>query len=185
MPEHIQYEDDDLFNPETHHEGSDVPLKPLWWALALFVIFAAITHIVLYFMYHGMLKAEKARMDPPQTAVPRPANADIPQNQPLLQPFPVSGAAPDESTSVTNLQAMRAAEDRVLKNYGWVDKEHGVVHIPIDQAKDMLAMKIASEGQGLGTSTSSPAPPVTPAAVPTDTTAAPAPAPATTTEGAH
>ena len=150
MPEHVQYEDDDLFNPETHREESDVPLKPLWWALVLFVVFAAITHVVLYFMYQGMLKNEKKRWDPPQTAVERPANADVPQNQPLLQPFPVvpstettaTVAVPYQHTPVTDLQAMRAAEDRVLKNYGWVDKQHGVVHIPIDQAKDMLAGKM-------------------------------------------
>jgi hypothetical protein len=149
MPEHVQYEDDDLFNPETHREESDVPLKPLWWALILFVVFAIITHIVLYFMYQGMLKQEKKRWDPPQTAVERPENADVPQNQPLLQPFPVvpatettaSVAVPYRHTPVTDLQDMRAAEERVLKNYGWVDKQKGVVHIPIDQAKDMLAKR--------------------------------------------
>lgn len=141
MPEHIQYEDDDLFNPETHHEESDVPLKPLWWALILFVVFAAITHIVLHFMYQGMLKAEKKRWDPPQTAVARPKSADVPQNQPLLQPFPTIAQTPYRNTPVTDLQDMRAAEDKVLKNYGWVDKQRGVVHIPIDQAKDMLVIR--------------------------------------------
>ena len=112
MPEHVQYEDDDLFNPETHREESDVPLKPLWWALILFVVFAVITHIVLYFMYQAMVKAETKRWDPPQTAVARPANADVPQNQPLLQPFPIvpatettaSTAVPYQNTPVTDLQ---------------------------------------------------------------------------------
>jgi hypothetical protein len=162
MPEHVQYEDDDLFNPETHHEESDVPLKPLWWALILFVVFAAITHVVLYFMYQAMVKAETKRWDPPQTAVARPANADVPQNQPLLQPFPVvpatettaTVAVPYQNTPVTDLEAMRAAEDRVLQYYGWVDKQHGVVHIPIDQAKDMLVIQINS--QTMRTETSAP-----------------------------
>jgi hypothetical protein len=161
MPEHVQYEDDDLFNPETHHEESDVPVRPLWWALALFIIFAVITHIVLYFMYQGMLKAEQKRMDPPQTAVPRPANASVPQNQPLLQPFPMvpatettaSMAEPYQNTPVTDLRAMRAKEDLILKNYGWVDKQHGVVHIPIEEAKELLAAKIAVESQAATTTT--------------------------------
>ena len=155
MPEHIQYEDDDLFNPETHREESDVPVRPLWWALALFVVFAVITHIVLYFMYEAMLKAEKKRMDPPQTAVERPANASVPQNQPLLQPFPTvpatattaTVAEPYQSTPVTDMQAMRANEDRVLKHYGWVDKQHGVVHIPIEEAKELMAARIAVGSQ--------------------------------------
>jgi hypothetical protein len=155
MPEHIHYEDDDLFNPETHREESDVPVRPLWWALTLFVVFAVITHIVLYFMYHAMMNAEKKRMEPPQTAVARPANADVPQNQPLLQPFPqvpatettASMAMPYENTPVTDLLEMRAAEEQVLKNYGWVDKQHGVVHIPIEQAKEMMAARLAAQPQ--------------------------------------
>lgn len=155
MPEHVQYEDDDLFNPETHHEESDVPVKPLWWALALFVVFAVITHIVLYFMYQAMMNAEKKRMDPPQTAVARPANAGVPQNQPLLQPFPIvpptettaSIAEPYQNTPVTDMQAMRANEDRILKNYGWVDKQAGVVRIPIEEAKELMAAKIAVQSQ--------------------------------------
>jgi hypothetical protein len=169
MPEHVQYEDDDLFNPETHREESDVPLKPLWWALILFVVFAVITHIVLYFMYEAMVKSETKRWEAPQTAVARPANAGIPQNQPLLQPFPTATATPNQSTPVTDLQTMRAAEDRVLKNYGWVDKQHGIVHIPIDQAKDMLVRNAGLSGA--------------PASSPAGT--APSPAPATTTGGAQ
>ena len=186
MPEHVQYEDDDLFNPETHREESDVPVKPLWWALALFVVFAVITHIVLYFMYIGMLKAEKKRMDPPQTNVARPANAGVPQNQPLLQPFPQlpanettgSVAYPYQNTPVTDMQTMRAREDAVLKNYGWVDKQAGVVRIPIDEAKKLMAAKIAVEAQG--TPASSPAEQAPSSAPP------PVPAaPTTTTGGAH
>jgi hypothetical protein len=197
MPEHVQYEDDDLFNPETHHEESDVPLKPLWWALILFVVFAAITHVVLYFMYQTMVKAETKRWDPPQTAVERPANADVPQNQPLLQPFPVVPATettatvtvPYQHTPVTDLKAMRAAEERVLKHYGWVDKQNGIVHIPIDQAKDMLVIQVNSQvlrNAGVppaGPAASSPPPPGA-VTLQTETTVSPAP-PATTTGGAH
>jgi hypothetical protein len=174
MPEHVQYEDDDLFNPETHHEESDVPIKPLWWTLALFVIFAAVTHAVLYFMYQAMFKAEKNRWDAPQTTVERPANADVPQNQPLLQPFP-NGSVPYRNTPVTDLRDMRAKEDQVLQNYGWVDKEHGVVHIPIHQAKDMLVAKLGTPASGAPASS-----PAGPAA-----SSPPPPVPATTTGGAH
>jgi hypothetical protein len=161
MPEHVQYEDDDLFNPETHHEESDVPVRPLWWALVLFVIFAAVTHAVLYFMYEAMVKAEQKRMDPPQTAVARPANASVPQKQPLLQPFPTvpatettaTAAYPYQNTPVTDMQAMRANEDRVLKHYSWVDKQRGVVRIPIEEAKELMAAKIAVESQAAAAST--------------------------------
>jgi hypothetical protein len=143
MPEHVQYEDDDLFNPETAHEHSDVPLKPLWVSLILFVVFAVVTHIVLYFMYHALVRMEEKRMDPPQTAVARPADIAVPKNQPLLQPFPRTAPGgidipPQRLTPVSDLVDMRAAEDKVLHSYGWVDKQKGIVRIPIDRAKDLI-----------------------------------------------
>jgi hypothetical protein len=39
------------------------------------------------------------------------------------------------------LRQMRAAEDAALGSYGWVDKDAGVVKIPIDRAMEILAKK--------------------------------------------
>lgn len=152
MPEHIQYEDDELFNPDTRHEQSDVPVRPLWWAVIIFIVFAVFTHFVLWFLYKGFANMERKRMDPPQTSVARPASADVPQNQPLLQPFPrLDGRGtvlpPQSDTPVTDLQKMRAAEDEALHRYGWVDRQKGIVRIPIDVAEEKLAAQLALEGQ--------------------------------------
>jgi hypothetical protein len=46
-----------------------------------------------------------------------------------------------EVTPITDLQDMRAAEDKVLSSYGWIDQSHGVVRIPIDRAMDLLAQR--------------------------------------------
>ena len=143
MPDLHEYHDDDLFNPETAHESTDVPVRPLLWAVAIFVVFGAVTHFALYGMYKAMVKSERARMDPPQTQVVRPASADVPQNQPLLQPFPKDGVEPFDSTPVTDLGEMRKAEHEKLHTYGWVDKQKGTVHIPIDQAKDLFVARAA------------------------------------------
>jgi hypothetical protein len=194
MPEHIQYEDDDLFNPETHHEHSDVPVRPLFWFIAIFIVFAVASHVALYLLYKGFASGERKRMDPPQTQVARPKDADVPQNQPLLQPFPRGNVPPQRQTPVTDLLDMRRAEDQVLRNYGWVDQEHGVVHIPIEEAKKAFAARAAvAAASGPPASppaapAPSPAPPpgstVSPAgtSVPPDTGVAPGP---TTTTGGH
>ena len=42
---------------------------------------------------------------------------------------------------VQDLQQMRAAEDRILNEYAWVDPDHGVVRIPISRAMDLLAQE--------------------------------------------
>jgi hypothetical protein len=36
------------------------------------------------------------------------------------------------------LERFRAGEDAILNNYGWVDKNNGVVRIPIERAKELL-----------------------------------------------
>lgn len=169
MPEHIQYEDDDLFNPETHHESSDVPVRPLFVFIVIFIVFSAVSHLVLWYMYKALVKGERNRMDPPQTSIARPADASVPKNQPLLQPFPQGKTLPNQTTPVSDMAAMRAAEDLALKNYGWVDKEQGVVRIPIEKAKELTAARLAGG---------------TPASPPAEQAPSPAPVP-TTTGGAH
>jgi hypothetical protein len=178
MPEHIQYEDDDLFNPETHHEHSDVPVRPLMMFIVIFIVFSAATYFVVLGFYKMLVSAERKRMDPPQTQVSRPRDASVPRNQPLLQPFPREVgkgeiAPPNRNTPVTDLHDMRRAEDAVLKHYGWIDKQHGVVHIPIEDAKKLFAARAAVQGQTLGTMATAEPMTTTPAATTTATTTVP------------
>lgn len=46
-----------------------------------------------------------------------------------------------EVTPILDLQAMRAAEDKVLGSYAWIDKSQGLVRIPIDRAIDLLSQR--------------------------------------------
>lgn len=202
MPEHLDYHNDDLFNPETHHESSDVPTRPLFWAMVILVVFAAVTHMVLFFMYKAMIKSERGTGEPPRTALTRPANADVPQNQPLLQPFPKKDQEghdvyPNRNTPVTDMEDMRRAEETILTSYGYVDRERGVVRIPIELAKDLVLTRLPATPVQSPVATPGPSTEVPPRAGQTmplgqaapqtapDTGVAPAPAttPATTTTG--
>ncbi len=40
-----------------------------------------------------------------------------------------------------DMETFRASEDNLLNNYGWVDRNRGVVRIPIDRAIDLLAQQ--------------------------------------------
>lgn len=202
MPEHFQYEEDDLFNPETHHESTDVPVRPLLWFIVIFIAFAVVSHLAILFFYRGLANVERKKMDPPATALKRPVSADVPQNQPLLQPFPTvdpKGQAipPQSNTPVTDMVHMREQENARLNNYGWVDRQRGIVHMPIQTAKQILAARLAVQGQlgnapatpATGTAAAAPAAPLsTPSpagtAVPPDTGAV-APATTNTTGGTH
>ena len=79
-------------------------------------------------------------MDPPATNVARPADASVPQNQPLPAAVPRRRARAAPVTALPTPghrpRDMRAAEERVLARttVGSTSRQ-GVVHIPIEEAK--------------------------------------------------
>ena len=67
------------------------------------------------------------------------------KDRPSLPPEPrLSGLRERPENPVAprvELEQMRADEDTILNNYGWVDPNKGTVRIPIDLAIDMVAQK--------------------------------------------
>jgi hypothetical protein len=46
-----------------------------------------------------------------------------------------------EATADDTLKQLRATEDTTLTTYGWVDRDNGIVHIPIDRAMDLILQR--------------------------------------------
>ena len=171
MPEHPQYQEGDIFNPETHHEESDVNVRALLWFFVIFVVSGVVTHIFLWFLYKGFVKIEKRNAGDALTSMQRPADANVPKNEPLLQPFPMKGqkddiAAPFTTTPPADLAHMRKAENDALTSYGWVDEKNGVVRIPIDDAKRIVVER-GLPVQGAAVPATATAPAMTTTAPPT------------------
>jgi hypothetical protein len=187
MREHLHYDDDQVINVETHHEESDVNVKALLWFVFFFIVFAFITHGVVYFMFRQLVTRTTKAQAPPLTSIAHPPGAGVPV-LPRLQPFstetnpyPAPQLSPVAETPVADMIRMREAEDRVLDHYGWVDKQKGIVHIPIDEAKKLVLR------QGLPVNAGPSTPPMTTTATETTGTAVPpvaVPAAAGTTTGA-
>ena len=140
MPEHAHYHDDEIVNPETRHEESDVNVRALLWSVVIFIIFAVLTHLVLYLQFHAYARYFRNESAPALTMMPRPTDASVPVS-PRLQPFPTKRGeevlAPYEVTPVTDMNDMRAAQERDLSEPGWVDQKKGIVRVPIDVAMDL------------------------------------------------
>ncbi len=106
------------------HEISMVNLKPV-------IAFAIVMVIVTVFSFAAMgflldfLKMNQERNDVPLS---RLANADQQPPAPRLQ------VAPSQE-----LRQLRQTESAVLNTYHWVDKEAGVVSIPVERAMEVLA----------------------------------------------
>jgi hypothetical protein len=137
----------EIVNPETHHEKSDVNVRALLWFFIIFVVFAALTHLVLYLQFQGYRKLMRGgKTQAPLTSVARPADAAVPP-EPRLQPFAtrnVSGVVnpPNTNTPVTDMEQMRAAEQQALHTPGWVDKQKGIVRLPIEVAKQLAVQRL-------------------------------------------
>jgi hypothetical protein len=117
---------DTAIDPPVGHELSD--LKPGYIALfgialtAVIVAAAVITSLLIHFK-----AAEHSRQETP---VPRLAQEREATPGPRLQ-----------VDANKDLRQMRAGEEAVLNSYGWVDKDAGIVKIPVDRAMEILAKK--------------------------------------------
>ncbi|HEV7428143.1 MAG TPA: hypothetical protein VGQ46_17435 [Thermoanaerobaculia bacterium] len=145
MPEHAHYRDDDIVNRETRHEDSDVNVRALLWAVVIFIVFAIVTHLVLYLQFHAYAKHFRRDDSQPLTMMQRPSDASVPPT-PRLQPFPNklhdgNVPPPNTNTPMTDMADMRAAEEKDLNIPAWVDKQKGIVRLPIETAKQLVVQR--------------------------------------------
>lgn len=146
MPEHPQDPHGSaVVNPQTKHETSDVNVKALLGFVVIFIVFAIVTHIVLWLMfryYRGIFHGET---NAPLTGIRRSADADVPP-EPRLQPFASNDSrgvalAPAASTPVTDLENMRRAEEEAQNKAAWIDQGQGRVRLPIEVAKQLIVQR--------------------------------------------
>src|SRR4051794_34743246 len=115
MPEIRTHHDEEIVNPQTRHETSDVDVKALLGFVVIFIVFAVITHIVLYLLFGYYRTIFRGHTNAPLTEIERPAGSDVPP-EPRLQPFgakDAKGAVPPPTsvTPVVDMETMRHNED--------------------------------------------------------------------------
>jgi hypothetical protein len=113
-------------NPEVRYERVDVDAGALL-KYGFWLVLAALAVILLLWRLYFVFVDQEARRQPPPPVMRPDAAA-------LLPPPPVLQEAP-----ALDLQTLRAREDAVLGSYGWVDREAGVLRIPIDEAMRVVA----------------------------------------------
>lgn len=114
--------------PELRHEQTDVNV----WAVGKFAIALVLVCIAALALLAGLLKFFVNR----ETAGNQPISPGVNVDARRLPPEPRLQTAP-----VLDLDEMRAAEDKILNGYGWVDAGRGLARIPIGRAMDLLAQR--------------------------------------------
>ena len=110
-------------HPQIGHETTDVDV----WAIGRFGAGLAVLCILTLVLLFGLFRYFQARENTNAVTTADPVGV-FPQ--PQLQ-----------KTPQIDLKEIRDAEDQQLATYGWVDKDKGVVRIPIDRAIEMLSKK--------------------------------------------
>jgi hypothetical protein len=114
-----------LENPDVRFEVEDIRATPVLKFLVGLALTCVVVAFLLVAFYRGMRSYIAARQPPP----PHMAfEADRKATGPSLQESPV----PD-------LALYRAAEEKALSTYGWVDQARGVVRIPVEEAMRITA----------------------------------------------
>jgi hypothetical protein len=104
-----------LRNPETQREKSDVTIRTVVLVLGIVAAMIAAVILVLLAIYPGTTRDQ-----------PKALKTEMPT--PRLQHDPTA-----------ELGAYLAQARRRLATYGWVDRDKGVAHIPIDEAMRRVA----------------------------------------------
>ncbi|HVB37970.1 MAG TPA: hypothetical protein VND92_05500 [Vicinamibacterales bacterium] len=145
-------------DPQTAHEQSDVSFRPVIIGGALLALMCLICFVVVIGVFHLFTGAgfawlpgtETANLDVAPMEQLHTESAETPRTYPLAQPQEPFGPGVQVNPPA-DLAALLAEEDAILNTYAWVDRENGVVRIPIARAMELLVK------QGLPTRPNPPA----------------------------
>jgi len=111
----------DVHQDAIHHEERDVDIRPIFGFAAGLTFVVAFVCLAVWVLFQFYASRAAVKTTPQYPLAARQENRLPPE--PRLQTNPRQ-----------DLSDLRTQEDRVLDSYGWVDKNAGVVRIPIDQA---------------------------------------------------
>jgi len=139
MAEHVQHpavaehhSADDQYRetpPGSTYEHTDAHVGPMIKFAMWLLVSAVVVHVGLAAMYWLLVRESTERVD--TRRYPLAVNGRLPA-EPRLQQFPRN-----------ELYDFRTKEEGELHSYGWVDKNSGTVHIPIEDAMRLMLQRNA------------------------------------------
>jgi hypothetical protein len=110
--------------PKLPVEGDGINYHGIVWFVVTLTIVTLVCQILMWALF-AVLDKRAVSNDSPRSALAAP-----------------QGTMPPPPNLRTNepgdLHTFRENEDKILSTYDWIDKDKGVVRIPIDRAKELL-----------------------------------------------
>ncbi len=127
-PEHIR-------NPEVAYERRDLSARGVLLFLLALAVTGLFMHLIIWAMFRNLSHREVVPQ-PSSQAIATPQNT-LPTGDPARS-FPAPQLQPDPPA---DLNKFVARENQILGSYDYVDKDRGVVRIPIDRAMQLLLQR--------------------------------------------
>ena len=147
MAEHAHRSPDDQYletPPGAGYEHTDASIGPLVQFAFWLVVSAVIVHVVLAVGYLYMKRAAET----PQAAQQFPLAAEQARR---LPPAPQLQQIPSRE-----MYELRTQQETDLHSYGWIDKNAGMVHIPIEDAMKLMVQQGKFESRPADASQAAP-----------------------------
>ncbi len=113
---------------DVHHETSDVNIRGIFVFAGALLVTGVLIHLLVWVLFRYFTARETVRV-PRQYPLATAQENRLPP-EPRLQTNPRQ-----------DLRDLRAHEDDILNSYGWVDRNAGIVRIPIDQAMKLTLQR--------------------------------------------
>jgi hypothetical protein len=119
-------------NPVVEGEPTDVNVRAILWLLLVLSAGCVVVFTAMWWLREGFLAREQAA-NPALTPLAERESVRLPRD---LNKLPSPRLHADDREE---LEALRAYEKERLTTYGWVDRESGVVRIPVNEAMRLVA----------------------------------------------
>jgi hypothetical protein len=118
-------------------EHQDLSPKPIFYFLVGLAVALVLIYFIVLGVYHvlGSLDTPSRQTMSPMVAPKADTRAVTPGD---IQAFPQPRLEQNERTQ---LGGFILDEDRKLESYDWVDKDKGILQIPIDRAMDLIVQR--------------------------------------------
>jgi hypothetical protein len=129
-------------HPEVRYEKSDARVGAVIAFGILLAVLGLIVQASAGWLFES-LKEREHRKYQPLPALAAKERAQLPRD---LDKIPQPRLQEAEPLDLTKL---RQAEDSLLNRYGWIDRDKGIVHIPIAEAMRLLAHPETQDAKGI------------------------------------
>jgi len=116
---------------QAHHEPNAVNIP----SVVMFLVALAAAIVVAALLMRGLFRYFDARKAE-EAPSPSPLATGV-----RLPPEPRLQGAPGAISPAEDIRRLREREDQILDSYGWIDRQNGVIRIPIEQAKKLIEQR--------------------------------------------